>query len=520
MATEYELTLTDYLSIVRHRAPYMVGVFVVALLITIVVAIAMPRTYRSTGTIMVESQHVPDSVVPTAAKALLDERISIIMQRVMTRESLLKIANKYSIFKESAGVLSTSELIDKMRDRITVEMVEADTARGSRAAKSTIAFTLSFDDRRPEIAHQVAKDIAALFLDWNAKLRTEGATETATFLTQESDKLRIEVERLDGRIAEYKKQNSGNLPEQLSLHESALARTGGDLYDVEREIRVANETLHSLKADMYAANANANSGGDDPSQTLPKLKAILANLTSTYTESHPDVRALKRRIDALEQESAKPEPKAAPVADPSQAGYKIQVKIDATQATLESLLQQRKMLQGKIFQNEQAIARTPLVAGELGALVRERDNVQKKYEELLNKQANAKLAQNLESENKSERFLLLEPPLLPEKAFKPDRVKIFVLGFFLAIVSAGVAAMILESIDKRIRGVEALTHVLGCRPLVVIPYLTTQEEAANRKRMIKLGIIAAVVAIIAAIAMLHFLYMPLDTLFMKIMARF
>lgn len=483
MATEYELTLTDYLSIVRHRAPYMAGVFVVALLITIVVALSMPRTYRSTGTIMVESQHIPDSIVPAAAKNLLDERINIIMQRVMTRESLLQIANKYSLFKESAGTTSTSELIDKMRAHINVEMVEAETAQGNRLSRSTIAFNLSFEDRHPEIAHQIAKDLAALFLDWNVKLRTEGAAETATFLTQESDKLKVEVERLDGKIAAYKMQNSGSLPEQLNIRESALARAENDLHEIEREIRTAEAELRG-------------SAGEDTSQTLPNLKATLANLTSTYTESHPDVRALKRKIEALEHEPAKPEPK------------------------LEYLTQQRKILQGKIYQYQNAIARIPLVAGELDALVRDRDNVQKKYEELLNKQTNAKIAQNLESESKSERFFLLEPPLLPEEAFKPDRVKIFVLGLFLSIASSGAAAMILESIDKRIRGVEALTHVLGCRPLIVIPYITTREEEENRRRILKLGIIAAAVAIIVAIVMLHFLYMPLDTLFMKIMAKF
>jgi hypothetical protein len=197
----------------------------------------------------------------------------------------------------------------------------------------------------------------------------------------------------------------------------------------------------------------------------------------------------------------------------------IQAKVDAASARLDSLTQQKKMLQGKIAQNEHAMMQTPKVAQELEVLVRDRDSAQRKYEELLNKKMNAKIAENMESENKSERLTLLEPPILPDKPFKPNRIKIIVLGFLLALASSGGAVMLLESIDKRIRGTEALTHVLGYRPLVLIPYLPIQEEGVRRKRIFKLVVIAAVVALIVALVALHFLYMPLDMLFIKILAR-
>jgi hypothetical protein len=104
---------------------------------------------------------------------------------------------------------------------------------------------------------------------------------------------------------------------------------------------------------------------------------------------------------------------------------------------------------------------------------------------------NAQIAQNLESENKSERFKLLEPPILPEKPYKPDRVKIIVLGLFLALGSTGGMLMALATFDNQVRGIDALAHVLGYRPMAVIPYLAVQEEEAHRKRMLKMAILAA-----------------------------
>jgi hypothetical protein len=102
---------------------------------------------------------------------------------------------------------------------------------------------------------------------------------------------------------------------------------------------------------------------------------------------------------------------------PSLAVYRIQAKIDSDKARLSSLAQQREMLQGKIAENERAMILTPKVGQDLDVLIRDRDSAQRKYEEIRNKRMNAKIAENLESENKSGRFVVLDQPLLPEPPF-------------------------------------------------------------------------------------------------------
>jgi len=516
MAAEYELSFIDYLSIMRRRAPYMIGTFTAVFLIAIIVVFTIPPTYRSTGTIMVETQQIPDNIVPSVKRSQIEERINVIKQRVMTRENLLKISNQYDLFKGGFASQTTSELIEKMRKRIVIEAVD-DALSNISQGQPTIAFTISFEDKHPDVALQVTNDLVTLFLNWNIKLRTEGASETTSFLTQETDKLKSEVDRLEDMIAAFKRRNSNNLPEQLDLRTSMLARAENDLYEVERDIRSSNEVLRSLEAELSAAKHGM--GGDSKLQTLPALKAEYTRLLAAYTKLHPDVRALKRKIDILENASIEPMSEATSADSSSLDVYMIQAKVDAANARLDSLVQQKEMLQRKISQNEHAMMQTPKVAQELDVLVRERDQAQIKYTEVLGKKINAKIAESLESESKSERLTLLEPPVLPEKPFKPNRKKSLLLGFFLAIVSSGASIMVMESIDKRIRGAKAFTNILGHRPLVVIPYMPILEEEEHRKRMRKLMIISVVSALIAAIAALHFLYMPLDLLLVKILAR-
>ena len=519
MATEHELTFDDYLLIIRRRAPYLVGIFVGVLLISVVVAVATPPTYRATGTIMVESQQVPDNIVPNAIRNQLDQRIDIIMQRVMTRESLLSIANKYGLFKESAGSMTTDELIDKMRKRIVVEAVSpSDAIRTNQRGQPTISFTLSFEDRHPEIALQVDKDLISIFLNQNVTMRNEGAADTVDFLTQEAEALRLEVDRMEKKISEYKQKNRDALPEQLTLRMTMLSRAENDLQEVERDYRSTKEDIRALNVELAAARQGIGEGNQPTQpQTLPALKAEYARLSAIYTDSYPDLRILKRKIDALEKGSSTPISGIDSTDSVSLAENRIQAKIASDNARLSSLEQQKKILQDKIAENENAMIKTPQVEQGLSILTRDRDTAQAKYEELRNKQMNAKMAQDLESENKSERFTLLEPPLLPEKAIKPNRAKILLVGFFLAIVSSGGTIMTWESIDKRIYGTEALARVLGCRPLVAIPYMPIHKEEERRKRRRKRAIIIAVAALItiSVLVVLNIMYLPLHVMFVN-----
>ncbi len=516
MATEYQLTFFDYLSIMRYRAPYLIGIFIAVMLISIIVAFVIPPTYRATGTIMVESQQVPDNVVQSTIKSQVDERISIIKQRVLTRDNLLRIANKYDLFKESSRSLASSELIEAMRDKVNVELIGSDDISSKIRGKSTIAFTVSFDDKRADIAHQVASDLTTLFLDWNVKLRTEGATETAVFLTQESEKLRLEVERADKEIAAYKQQNSNNLPEQLALRMTMLSRAESDLREVERDIKSTKEELRTLEVELSAAKFGM---GDESSQTLPALKAEYTRLSAIYNETYPDMRVLKRKIESLEKAGATLESEDTPENAPTLATYKIQSKIASSRTKLESLAAQEKMLREKIAQNERAMMQTPKVEQGLEVLIRDRDSVQRKYEEIRSKTASAKIAESLESENKSERFILLESPIIPDRVFKPNRVKIVAMGFFMAIASSVGLLLMMGFFDRKIRGVDALAHVLGHRPLAVIPYIYVKEEWERRERLIKSAITTTIVAVITIAVALHFLYMPLNILLAKIFSR-
>lgn len=525
MAAEYELTLTDYLSILKRRWVEMLVVASLLLLTAIAIAILLPPVYQSTGTILVESQQIPTDLVKATVTSYADERIQVIKQRVMTRDNLNRIIQKYYLYPDKIDTETTSSLIDEMREAISVELLNAD-ASGANTGKATIAFKVGFEYVKPEIAHKVANELVTLFLDENVKARTERATETTEFLTEELNNLKVELEGVENKVATYKQEHASALPEHLDLHMGMLQRAEIELKDLDREYKSTQEELRYLDVELSSANANAKAGGSantgNPISELEKAKAELERSLILYKETHPTIRALKRKIENLEKSVSAPlsaSPTRLDVADDLVIA-KVKAQMEAAKVRLSSISEQKRTTQSKMDQLQSQVVQSPQVERGLFTLMRDYENAKSKYEEVKSKQVNAKIAENLEQENKAERFVMLEPPIFPDKPIKPNRKKIVALGIAASLIGALAFVAFLEAIHGRVRGAEALTTLIGQRPLVIIPYIATQAELRRKKNLTRYVVFAIFILILLTLLLIHLLLMPLDLLIVKLMARF
>lgn len=520
--TVYELTLHDYLDIVRRRALLMITTFISVVLIASAFAILLPPVYQSSGTILIESQQISSKIIASSVTGFASERIEVIKQRVMTRENLLRIIKKYNLFSSKSESRVTSELIDNLRKRINITMLSSSMG-GRRRNQATIAFSLAFEDRYAELAYGVTNELVTLFLDENIKSRVERATETTRFLGQEAKRLKIDLEKMETLVAAYKQEHANSLPENLSLKTAILQRTETALANLDRDYKATENELQRLELELSAAKSGLDLV-ETPVYRLKQLKAEYRQASINYKDTHPTIRALKRKIEMLEKGEVSEDDIATPATDTgvlisSELILKIEMLITTAKGRLKSLDSQRKPMRKKIAKHEKQIIETPQVELGLSSLLRDHNSAKNKYEEIQAKQLTAQIAENLEGENKSERFSLIDPPVLADKPIKPNREKIILIGLFLALATAIGIAFLLEMLNQRIRGKGALASVLGESPLVEIPYITTSGEHLERKLLIKKSAIGFAILLIVSLIVMHFAYMELDLLFYKILAR-
>jgi succinoglycan biosynthesis transport protein ExoP len=531
MPADYQLSLNDYLSIVRRRALAITLTFGAVLTASVVVAMLLPRVYQATGTLLVEGPPISGDVVRSALPGNAEQRIQALRQLIMTRESLLRIAAEHHVFDPVPGVvLKDTNMANAMRASIDVNVMIGNTPSWERSSNN-IAFTVSFQHGQPEKALEVTNALIQLFLERSVKERVEQASRANEFLSQEADRVKSQLEDLERRIAAYKRAQGSATEDGQVVALASIQTLESDLRAAEREHRLALDELQTVEVELAGARAGVllpgavnASGPSAAEQDLDRARSELARIRGVSTEDHPDVLAQRRKIDLLERSLRAETAVSSPARDAIAAQSRLAIsRLEAQRGTARAradlLADQQKSLRSAINQQRSQVSRAPQVERDLAALQRDHDAARAKYEDLRSKQMSAQIVQNLEGEQQGERFTLLEPPLMPEYPFKPDRRKIVALGFFLALAAAAGVVLLLEMIFARVRGVSAVTAITGQRPMVVIPFMTTAAELHSTQLMRKrfFGFMAGLALI--SLVVVHTLFMPLQTLLISLFSR-
>ena len=299
------LDLSRYVEILKRRIFYILIPFALVISVGFAVTAWLPPIYLSEGKILVESQQIPTDLVRPTVTATAKERIQVIEQRVLTRDNLIAIVNKFQLFPDKRQQMSGTELLDLMRQRTRVQPLELNQPRRAGDVL-TIAVTIGFEHERPEIAMRVANELVTLILAEDARNRTNRASETTKFLAREVKKLEGEIGAVEAQIAELKKRYTEPASERIQLQLAALkaefqeksgvfSNSHPDLIRLKRQIAALEQfTNRADEAGLDALQNQRTSISEEPRRHL------------TETRRRPSRRNLERdqfseRLEVLEQ---------------------------------------------------------------------------------------------------------------------------------------------------------------------------------------------------------------------------
>lgn len=569
----------DYIDALRRHRTAIVYITLALLTITVLVAVLLPPVYRSAATILIEEQEIPPDFVRSTVTSYASQRIQIISQRVMSRNNLLEVIEKYNLYPWERKRESTEEVLERARKDINLNMISANVIdpRSGSPMQATIAFTVSFDASNPAIAQKVANELTSLYLNENLRSRTEKTAETYTFLSEEANRLGERISELETHLAKFKQKNAPQLPELKPMNMQMAERTREEIKNKESELRVLEERKFYLEAQLAVMSpyspSTSSTGAQvlDPVSRLKTLRSEYINAAAKYSPEHPNVLSLRREIDALEKqvgpkvskerreedtkeltrlrdelsaaqqrysedhpdvirlkktidllkEQQNQPPKSAldvsgDTSQPDNPGYiALKSQLLAVNRELQEVPATIERLKTKLVQYEQRLLSTPEVEREYLTLLRDYENSVARYREIKAKQMQAQVAQELEKERKGERFSLIDPPQMPEQPVSPNRPAILVLGFILSLAGGFGYAAVAESLDSSIRGVRGVTSLLNAPPLSVIPYMQNNEETTRTVKIKRRTFAAFAASLVLIVILAHLLWTPLDVLWFR-----
>ena len=524
------MELRDYGKLFLRRKWMIVFSFLVILFAAIVYCVATPELYKSSTTILIIPQSVPQDYVRSTVSVKVEQQLATIKQQVMSRTTLMKVMEELRLFEKERKSLSPEEVVELMRKRVGIEVVSG------KARDSSDAFTLSFQYENPKSAMFGASRLASFFIDENLKTREQQAAGTSEFLESQLKETKTGLEALEAKVKEYKTRFMGELPQQMDGNLRMLTGLQDRLRSNEAGARALEDRKAYLEAQLSLmeksiATTVTDNGQtlsvytQDPLQTLENQLALkrakLAELISKYTPKHPTVVAARQEVADLERrleeiQRAAPVPAAAKqkadalLASSSPSGReelrRMKAQLKSSAVEIVSLKREKKVIEKNIAAVEQKIEQSPKREQEMISLIRDYENQKKSYDDLLKKKLEADVSQNLEKRQKGTQFQILDPANLPQESFKPDRRKAMLIGLLLALAAGFGGTLFLESTDLTLHDVRDFKHIYKVQILGMIPVVQDQEylrQGAVRRAAVIGGLVTFTVALSVFLIVYH-----------------
>lgn len=451
--------------------------------LSVLVALQLPKQYTSQTLVLVARPAVPEDYVKPVVTEDLSQRLASMKEQILSRTRLEPVIAKFNLYANDRATLHMEDLVERLRKVIVIAPLEA--MRGTQGSLPGFAVNVTFNT--PQLAQQICAEITSMFMQQNERALEQQATRTNSFIGEQLEEAKSKLDEQDAKLAQFKRQYLGLLPEEEQSNLSRMAALNSELDATTQALTRAhqdkafNETLLS----QQEANWKGSQTGQNPETLEQQLRARQEQLTvleSRYTEQHPDVVKLKNEIaDLLKKTEEFPGRDSLPAksrkeTEPAQI-QQLQARIRQEDFNYAELLKRQAKIQEQIRVLEGHIEASPMVELQLKELTRNYQSALDFYNELLKKRENSAMARDLVHQQEGEQFRVLDPPSLPTSPSFPKMLN-FAAGGFAAGVVLGLAILyLLTAMDKTLHTEREVEMYVKLPVLVSLPIL---EASAGR----------------------------------------
>ena len=414
------------------------------------VVATLPSVYQATAVVRLEPHHpIADMVQPTISETV-DRRIVTIRQELLSRPVLQKTIEDLDLYAETREEYGIDAAVEQMRRDLEVR-VEGENA-----------FELTYSANDPDLAAKVANHLPQVFAQQAVQARQGQAARTTALFDAEMKTLRDQVNGWEQKIAQFKVDHMGELPEQLSTNMAALERVMGYIQARTDELRSAQ----IRRGDMLRAHLPGDSDAGRLKAQEAEAQRLLIAARAQWTEAHPEVQRLAKELGQVRSRVRMAEGRMVEERAERSRMNKVIAELTRQIGELEK--------QAEAFQTR--IDNTPRWAHELAVMTRDYEAVRAKYESVMSRKVEAELAQQLEERGAKDLFQVISPANTPAQAASPDRMGGLILVFLIALAVGVLAGVLAESRDESLRDVDQVKQRLPMPVLAVVPELSSKGE--------------------------------------------
>src|SRR4030042_6748960 len=131
-----DMELQDYLQIFSKRKWIIIICYLSVFFGAVVHLMVSPKLFKSTTTILIIPQQVPENFVRPTVSDGVEGRLATIQQQLTSRTRLMKVMEELGLFKREREEGSQERVIAKMTKRIEINVAQDRTRERGRESRN------------------------------------------------------------------------------------------------------------------------------------------------------------------------------------------------------------------------------------------------------------------------------------------------------------------------------------------------------------------------------------------------
>lgn len=441
----------DQLLAALWRRKALVGAIAAAVFaVGAAIVMTRPSMYEASVVVRVEPQRPGEEMVQRTVSELIEQRLLTVRQELLARPVLQKAIEEMNLYPDIVSEKGMESAVAQMRKDLTVR-VEGDTA-----------FELTYANRDPQVAAQVANRLPDIFSSETLKIRQTQAARATDLFNEEMAALGTAVSSWERKIAQFKVEHLGELPEQMEMNMRGLERVSQLMQTRSEELRVAE----ARRSDLARARNAVDSEAGRLEAAEDGVSRALVQARTQWTEDHPEIKRLSNELDNLTTKRKEAE------------GRLWAERAERTRVAqlIESIQKEIVDLQKQAEAYQDRLNNTPRWAHELAVMNRDYEITRTKYQSVVSRKVEAELAQELEAKSAKSLFNVISPAGVPAIPARPDRMTGMMIALLVALGLGVLTGAVMEMRDDSLRDGTEVRERLTLPVLAVVPDMHGKTE--------------------------------------------
>lgn len=470
--TSNEIDYKRYLALAKQNKKLCIVIALAVMTVVTAASYVIPNKYEAKSTVFIEKSVIAELVKGLAFTPSVDDKIKVLTYAMNSRTLIAKVIDELDMKKGNEA--EQEKLIKSLQDNTQIKIKDKEGL-----------FIISFQDHSPKLARDYVNALVRRYIDENTSSKREESYGATKFLSEQMGTFKEKLQKSEEAANAYKR-GAGSI---ATMDPSSLLKDINDSQQRADDLKIKQAQLESALANLGKSNsAQAN---------LPALQKRLQELQLQYTDNYPEILQLKEDIRALEAQKASGQGKGRPVDSP---------EYDRVVSELRATRQAETNLRANIAKNRGLLQGIPAARATLEELEREKASQKALYETMASRQGQSEVSKQMEVQDKSTVFRIVDPAVLPIKPVSPNRMKLILLGI-LAGIGGGIGLVILkDQMDDSVKSVDMARHfglpVLAAIPRIEDPQQVVLQARQARRLYIVSGLYFSVILAVLAMEVL------------------